>query len=566
MDRSHAVSRCFAFLWAGLSVVLFSTAARAAAADPLLNTPPAPPIRIPAEFEPMQAAIVGWRRDVDPVLYKRLAEDVRLIILLESDESSDEIERHFTKHGVNLDNCEFIETSYGMWERDALPWFAFVDHNVPAFIHNQLSTDAWGIPQYGLAQGYPVYRSGLNVHGGNFMTDGRGTAVSLIQTAVMHAAMGDEFFERVRDYWGATRYLLVPDDKVEYPHIDCVAKLLSPDTVAVQRLPSSHKHHACLEKAAAYFNRQVTCYGTPYNVVRIDAIDDEAYINSFIVNRSVYVPVSDTQTDAAALASYEAAMPGYEIVGVHQRFGPSGQSLWHHGAALHCASMGIADERMLYIEHTPLLDRPPASRGFPIRARIFAHSGAEFVDGTPVVLWRTQADASGVWNTLPMVRVPELGEDQYEAYIPSRPVGAVVQYYLQARDASGRNETHPYIGAPQAHTFTATTLGAGVSAVSAERGADVAIYVNAGERNGRQSYRLTCSLSSDSENPQDVLPDTTVFTDFAGRLDDSGIAVARLTFPGQLTSDWVGATVCVSLELPDQQDAPADRVRIQILE
>ena len=68
---------------------------------------------------------------------------------------------------------------------------------------------------------------------------------------------------------------------------------------------------------------------------------------------------------------------------------------------------------------------------------------------------------------------------------------------LQAQDASGRIETHPYIGEAQAHTFTVTTLGANVSAVSAQRGGTIQIYMNAGQSHARQDYRLKCSLRLD---------------------------------------------------------------------
>ena len=576
MDRSHITPEHLTFHLFGLLAMLLSAVGLAhASGDRLRTTPPPEPVRIPAEFEPMQAVIIDWMRDADPALYRSLADDARVIILLGPDQSSEEIERRFAEYGVNMGNCEFVEVSYRPWERDGLPWFLFTERSVPAFVHNQPVTGDWSIPQYGLAQGYPVYRSGLNVHGGDFMTDGQGTAASLDDTAIRHAAMGDEFMERVRDYWGVQTYLFVPDENDKYYHIDCMAKLLSPDTVMVLRLPSSHDDHACLEGAAAYFRRQVSCYGTPYNVVRVDARKDEPYINSLIVNHRVYVPIVDSEADAVALANYEAAMPGYEVVGVYNG-SRAGMTYWSSGAALHCSSMGIADEQMLYIEHTPLLDRPPASQGFPITARIVAHSQTEYVDGTPVVLWRAPADAnepqaetSASWSILPMIRVAELGDDQYQADIPSQPVGTVVQYYLQAKDASGRDETHPYIGEPQAHTFTVTTVGADVSAVSAQRGGSIEIYMNGGLDNAQQRYRLAYSLSADSElteSARTALPDTTIFDGFDGQLDDAGIGAAGMTLVGPLTSDWVGTTIRLSLELPDQQDAVLDTVSIQILD
>ena len=168
-----------------------------------------------------------------------------------------------------------------------------------------------------------------------------------------------------------------------------------------------------------------------------------------------------------------------------------------------------------------------------------------------------------------MARDPESGDHRYLAYIPAQPVGTVVQYYLQAKDASGRDETHPYVGRAQAHTFTVTTLGAGVSAVSACRGGTIEFYINAGVDKAQRPYRLACSVSADPNSPEapdTALPDTAVLTGFDGTLDDSGIGMARLTFPEPLASEWVGRTLRFSLELADPSGALPDTVSIQILE
>jgi hypothetical protein len=218
------------------------------------------------------------------------------------------------------------------------------------------------------------------------------------------------------------------------------------------------------------------------------------------------------------------------------------------------------------------------SDGLPNGAKIVAHSRTAFVEGTPVVLWRTLADANeprpapetaAPWNAVAMTRHPESGDHQYLAYIPTQPVGTVVQYYLRARDASGRDETHPYIGAPQAHVFTVTRLGANISAVSAQRGGAVEIHMNAGAGHAAQGYHLAYALEVDfrgAASPGATLPATTVFTGFDGTLDEAGIGAARMTIEGPLSSDWIGTSIRLSLELDGQADAVPETVRIQILD
>ena len=571
MSHSHRISRRLTLCLLGLSALLPAT--RPARADDglLLTTPPAKPVRIPAEFEPMQA-VVHCPNVQSPDLYRYLTEDVRLIVLWSMNGEYEYAQRYLLEAGANLDNCEFYQAAYQLWERDGLPWFLFEDHNEPAFVFNQRENDQWPDPQYGLEQGYRIHRSGLSVEGGHFMTDGQGTAVSLDTVARNHADMGDEFMQRVHDFWGIHTYHFVANAR--YMHIDCLAKFLAPDTIMVVRVPSSDVQYEHSEKAAAFLSRQVSCYGTPYRIVRVETPDEEPYINSLIVNRRVYVPIMDCEADANALASYEAAMPGYEVVGVSNR-DPIGKfNLWYPSMALHCMTMGIPDEQMLYLEHIPLLDRPPAAQGFPISAKIVAHSRTEFVDETPAVLWRVPTDANesqppASWNAIPMTRAPALGDHRYLGHIPAQPAGTVIQYYLQAKDASGRDETHPYIGAPQARTFTVTTLGANVSAVSAQRGGTIEIYMNASPDNAQQQYHLTSSLCIDPNFPDELpitLSDTATLTGFDGTLDDAGTGVARMAFAEPLPSDWVERWIRFSLELPEQPSATPDTACVHILE
>jgi hypothetical protein len=146
------------------------------------------------------------------------------------------------------------------------------------------------------------------------------------------------------------------------------------------------------------------------------------------------------QWDDDAIQSYQNAMPGYEILGF--------TGSWVSTDAIHCRAMGITDRYMLYIEHTPLLNQTYNTQGYDVQAKIHPYSGQNFIAGSPVVYYRTSDDQ---WHALPM---QSLGDDQYKATIPPLPGESTVHYYIHAEDESGRSENHPYIGAPNAHTFT----------------------------------------------------------------------------------------------------------------
>ena len=115
----------------------------------------------------------------------------------------------------------------------------------------------------------------------------------------------------------------------------------------ILEVPPSHGQYADLEAAAAYFAGQLSCYGTPYNVVRVYAPGGEPYINSLIVNDHVYVPQMGTTWDGDALTSYETAMPGYTVEGFISGTAPN----WVSTDAIHCRAKGVPDRNMIFIDH-----------------------------------------------------------------------------------------------------------------------------------------------------------------------------------------------------------------------
>ena len=557
-----------------LTIWLYSAVNLQADDFPPLTIPPIGPVRIPAEFEPMQAIIINsfrQRDKMEEVFLSDVCEDVNLIVMCDTERQIDNSKTACTKWGIDIDKCTFILGPFMATPRDGFPWFMFVDNNEPAFVYNQYCAEPNCVSRntilYGLEQGYSVHRSGLNVDGGNFMTDGQGTAVSLDGVYLDNSDLLEDPNDIIGQYWGVHTYHFIPNDEYYpngYLHIDCLAKYLSPDTIMVARVPSTDANYEQSEATAAYFSRQISCYGTPYHIVRVDIPDREPYVNSLIVNHKVYIPIMDRPADVNAIASYQAAMPGYEIVGISNPLG-DGLSMWLPFWALHCDTMGIADEQMIYIEHVPVLDCPATAEGYPIIAKIVAYSGQPFIEGTPTVRWKIEGHEN--WNDLPLTQRDDLGDDKYAAMIPTQPIGTVIQYYLHAKDASGRSENHPYIGAPQAHTFTVKPFGANVSAISTSKGGTINFYFNAGTDNAQEDYNIQTTLTiKDPNTLPEELPETLVFTDFQGSLDDSGFASAELFLPETLPADWVEGVLHFDFILEQLQERVVDRVTIQILE
>lgn len=411
--------------------------------------PPPAPVRMPAEFEPMQGVLIRYPFGISYQIIAEMSEDVEVVTIVASESEMNYVYSQYISNGVNVDNCEFlIAPSNSYWTRDYGPWFIFngddeqgiVDH-----IYNRPRPYDDAIPiAFGNWQGIPVYGLSLEHAGGNYMTDGQGIAVSTDLVWSENSGYShSEIEEMMEEYCGIETYHVVPDALGAYiKHIDCWAKYLSPDTIMIIKSSTSHSHYEDFEDAAEFFENQTSCYGTSHNIVRVYTHINEPYINSLILNNKVLVPTSGSQWDDEAISSYETAMPGYEVLGF------SGS--WDPTDALHCRTKGIVDRYMLYIEHTPLSGTQSSPDGYEVQAMIYPYSGEDVTTAETIVRFD-----GGSWQDYDM---EYLGSNQYRIIIPQQQTGTVVDYYIHAEDDSGRSETHSYIGAPGAYSFVCEVI------------------------------------------------------------------------------------------------------------
>jgi agmatine deiminase len=405
-------------------------------------------IRQPAEFEPMEGVLIRYQFGISIAIIKEMAEDVNIVTIVASTSEKNTVLSQYQANGINLSHCSFlIAPTDSWWTRDYGPWFIFNEDDeqgVVDFIYNRPRPNDDQIPtKYAINQSLPLYNMPLVTAGGNYMTDGQGIAISTKLVWEENPGLSpEEINQMVHDYLGITTYQVVNDVNGQYiKHIDCWGKLLSPDTILIREVPPSHSQYDEIEAAVDYFESQTSCYGTPYNVVRVYTPGDEPYTNSLILNNKVLVPITGSQWDDDAIASYQNAMPGYEVLGF--------TGSWVSTDALHCRVMGITDRYMLYIEHIPLTGYQQSQNGYDIQAKIYPYSGQSLIAASTGVYWTVENQS---WNFLQM---QSLGNDYYHAVIPSQENGTRVSYYIHAEDESGRVESHPYIGEPDAHSFVA---------------------------------------------------------------------------------------------------------------
>lgn len=406
------------------------------------------PIRNPGEFEPMTGVIVRYPFGNPTNLLAEYSQDTILWVIVEDSGDQAAASSTLSSGGANMSNVDWIfAPTNSIWTRDYGPWFiidgggaqGIVDHVynrprplddvIPAIIGGD-----WGIPVYGMD---------LEATGGNYMSDGRGTGMSTRLIIDENTGLSETEIDSIMNaYLGLERYEKLPYVQLGgIHHIDCWAKLLSPEKILVKEVAPSHSDYARIEANVAYLSSLSNAYGRPYEIVRVYAPSDEPYTNSLIVNDKVFVPTYGTSWDDDAIATYQAAMPGYEVLGF------SGS--WLTDDAIHCRAMGVTDRYMLYIDHVPLGDSPDTINDYRVEAGIHDLSDAGLEADSLLVYWK----AAGAPDFTPVLMTEDVRAGTYYADIPAQDMGTEVSYYIYAADYSGRREAHPYVAPGDVHRF-----------------------------------------------------------------------------------------------------------------
>jgi agmatine/peptidylarginine deiminase len=419
--------------------------------------PPTGNIRQTAEFEQSEGVLVTYRENpqnppmgVPYDLIVEFSQYTTVYTLVTSGQQAS-CENNYQSHGVNLANCEFINApTDSWWVRDYGPWFIDVEGEITIvdFPYNRPQRPNDDEIPIEVAAFLDIDLYGMDVihTGGNYMCDGNyiGASTDLVydENPGTSAAEIDQYFE---DFLGITEYHVTLDPLDDYiKHIDCWGKFLDVDKVIIGQVPETDYRYDDFEFVADYFASQTSAWGVPFQVYRVytpGGNPSTPYTNGLINNNKIFVPQSGSQWDDEALASYEEAMPGYEVIGIFS-------SGWYNTDALHCRTRNVADRGMLYIDHTPLLGEQNVANEYTISAEFKPYSNESLYADSLKVLYNIDG---GDYESITMTFI---AGDMYYAMIPSQPVGTEIGYYVHAADESGHSMNHPYIGAPDPHTFT----------------------------------------------------------------------------------------------------------------
>ena len=416
--------------------------------DPPTGTP-----RFVAEFEPMQGVMIRYPLGIPTSLVAQLSNNCHVYCIVSTSQQN-QANNSFQNAGVNMSNVTFVNApTDSYWVRDYGPWYIFEDRE-PAIVDNVYNrprpnddnisgvfANFWQIPMYGM---------NLQHTGGNMMEDGRGHGVS--DNLVFQENNNNETNVRnkMRDYLGIDPYHVTIDPQGDYiAHVDCWGKYLAPDKILIAQVPQSNSHYADYESVANYFATTNCCWGYPYHVYRVyepGGYTLAPYTNSLILNKTVYVPLgSNSNYNNQALAVYQEAMPGYEIVGVN-----GGSAGWENTDALHCRTRGVMDFDMLFVDHRNVLFGEQAWQdSIPVVSKFIAYSGQNLKQDSLLVYYSIDG---GAYQTAHMTATGN--PDEYVGYIKGYEGESQIDYYVFGADESGHRYTQPVFADLDPHHFT----------------------------------------------------------------------------------------------------------------
>jgi len=413
--------------------------------------PPGPGIRQCAEWEPVTGVLVRYSFGLPYSVLREMAEDIELWVIVSSSSQQSSVYNLLNSNGVNMDNVRWIiAATDSYWTRDYGPQFAFdangdqgiIDHhyNRPRpndDLVNYACGTAWGVPVYGS----PVIHTG-----GNYMCDGHGNGHSTNLVYSENSIPDGQVDAYMESYLGITDYRVVPDIMLSgIHHIDCWAKLLDEETILVKQVATNNSNYTRIENNVATLRGLTNAYGRPYNIARIFcgsySGDVAAYTNSVILNGKVLVPLFGISTDSAALDTYRAHMPGYEVIGF--------TGSWLTDDAIHCRVMGIHDKYMLRVDVAPLPDTIATPGDVRLEALIDDRSEAGLKGDSLRVYWRLAGQTQ--FQSVPMTAMA--APDSFYADIPAQSPGSRVEYYVFAADHSNRRSSRPPVAPAGVYSY-----------------------------------------------------------------------------------------------------------------
>jgi len=414
------------------------------------TSPPEGFIRSLAEWEEAEAVMTLWP---NPSLVRALAKNGKVKLFADNATEKNWWEDWLVKNKIPpIDISYFVVKTDSIWIRDYGPWFILDgqgDFGIVDTKYNRPRPNDDLVPGYlSRALGYPLYQPGLVHTGGNYYNDGLSNAFSSTLVFRENSTLSkSEIESRMGDYLGITRYTtskLAP--KLTIEHIDTFGKLVSPDTWVFSEFPKNSVFRTDSENMVAEIAKLKSPFGTPYRILRAKMIpfgtkgeDYRAYLNSFISNRVLYYPSYGDEYDDEIAEIYQAALPGYKIVGVDAL-----GTRW--GDSVHCRNRNLLKKDTVFI-FPSLTETPEANRSWELRVEIY-HPAGNPLARPPRIFWSVDGKDQTPADLAPQEK------RVYRAEFPALKSGAKVRLYVEVEDSTGVKKVSPPAAPMQTIDFT----------------------------------------------------------------------------------------------------------------
>lgn len=424
-------------------------------------TPPTSPVRAAAEWEEVQTLFITWTSfpAILREIIKNAQQECQVVVVCTD---SNTVKSNLSSNNIPMTNVGFLQKPFNtIWMRDyggntvyenGVEDRLFVDwiynrprpkdDTIPAAIATM-----YNIPHYSTT----TPPNDLVGTGGNFMSDGRGTAFS--SKLILNENQGTGFSPSAKtepqvdsimhrflgiDYGRYIKMETLPYDGIH--HIDMHMKLLDEETLLVGEYPQGvadgPQIEANLQYVLANYN---SVFGTPYKVVRIPQPPENGaypntigayrtYANWIFVNKMILLPIYETQYDTTALRILQENLPNYNIVGI-----PCNDIIQQSGA-IHCITHTLGVDNPLLISHQALDDTYNSTTPYYVTALITHRTGISAAN----VMYRL--NNTGNFMAAAMTNT---GQNMWTADIPAQNVGTEIQYYIDATATSGKQQVRP---------------------------------------------------------------------------------------------------------------------------
>ena len=321
-------------------------------------------MRTPAEWEPHERTLMGWPCRVQlwgETLAQARADYAAVANAIAAFEPVTMIanpgEQAAQARAACADAVEVVELALDdSWLRDCGPIYTYGDDGSRVAVHFRFN--AWGErfapwdrdaavgAQIAERLGDSVREADLVLEGGSIVTDGEGTLLTTEQCLLnpnRNPSLDRSGIEAaLREHLGVKRIVWLGaglvEDRDTDGHVDLIAAFTRPGRVLLQSAGAGNPNHDnCAENARrlrAAGLEVVEMRPLPYAEVAGETVA-ASYLNFYICNGGVIVPVAGEDSDEEALAVIAAEYPGREVVGV------PGLVIAYGGGGPHCITQQV---------------------------------------------------------------------------------------------------------------------------------------------------------------------------------------------------------------------------------